>query len=44
LWSRADFLNLLSKSPWMLSDVLVGLSTRLRETSEKMSDDRRKLS
>ena len=44
LLSRADSLNLLSKSPWMLSDVLVGLSTRLRETSEKMSDDRRKLS
>lgn len=44
LLGRTDFLNLLSKSPWMLSDVLVGLSTRLRETSEKMSNDRRKLS
>ena len=38
--SRTDFLRLLSRSPWMLSRVLLGLTSRLRETSEKMSDDR----
>ena len=38
--SRTDFLKLLSRSPWMLSRVLLGLTSRLRETTEKMSDDR----
>ena len=38
--SRTDFLRLLSKSPWMLSRVLLGLCMRVRETSEKIRDDR----
>jgi len=44
LLGRTDFLNLLSHSRNVLVDILFGLSTRLRETSEMVSDDRRKLS
>jgi len=44
LLGRIDFLNLLSQSRNVLVDILFGLSTRLRETSERVSDDRRKLS
>ena len=40
LLNRTDFLKLLSKSPWMLSRVLLGLCIRVRETSEKIRDDR----
>ena len=38
--SRTDFLKLLSKSPWMLSRVLLGLTSRLRKTSERISLER----
>jgi NNP family nitrate/nitrite transporter-like MFS transporter len=34
---RHDFLTFTSKSPWMLANLLVGLSTKIRQSIEKVS-------
>jgi CRP/FNR family cyclic AMP-dependent transcriptional regulator len=37
LIGRRDFLTLVSKSPWMLAELLVALSTIIRHSSERVS-------
>jgi MFS transporter, NNP family, nitrate/nitrite transporter len=37
LLGRHDFLTFISKSPWMLANLLVGLSTKIRQSVEKVS-------
>jgi len=37
LLNRHDFLTMISKSPWMLTNLLIGLSTKIRQSIEKIS-------
>jgi NNP family nitrate/nitrite transporter-like MFS transporter len=37
LLGRHDFLSFISKSPWMLANLLVGLSSKIRQSVEKVS-------
>jgi CRP-like cAMP-binding protein len=38
LIGRHDFLTLVSKSPWMLANLLVGMSTKIRSSLEKVKE------